>query len=189
MESLYEEIKSRSNSWVEVTDNDTSNRSGWFNISVSPRRIGNVHIIDNIATVDVFGKFPRSIEHLSRLKNITADLTLVSNVESVIENGKLYLNCSRINFTTFKPTKTSNDEFEVYCASNDWSGIFTVQPSDGAEIAINEFKVPLWESVQDYELGFIVNRTVVTLFPLGVYFILSLLVWLVFRATAFVRAG
>lgn len=188
---LYERTKQQSTAWFQVNNPEMRGAHDVYMIEANARMFGWV-TVDSVAAYTLPKPTPLSEQKMKGLIGRPALLQMgIEKGQRPPDTGsEVYLSCHTLDLD-LKPSEwiPKPGPYTASCWSTEWEGRVSFTPSPEAEKQLVLLRDAVNEEVSSQEREYWGGQIFVTLLPLVLFLILSAVVWLTRRATAFVKAG
>nr|CAD6612931.1 hypothetical protein RKHAN_02532 [Rhizobium sp. Khangiran2] len=190
-DALYDGTKQQSKIWFQVMNRDMDGAQDVYQVEANARTVGRV-TVDAVAAYTLPKPTPLGEAQMQSMKGRPALLRMgiEDGQRSAVTDSEIYLFCHTLRLD-MEPSEwvPHPGPYTAECVADEWSGRISFTPSPDAEKQLVLLRDAVNAEVNDRERQLLTERVVLTLAPLVLFLVLSGIVWLTRRATAFVKAG
>lgn len=190
-DALYDRTKQQSKKWFQVNNSGMDGARDVYQVEANARTVGRI----TVDTVIPYNELIPNPEGVAQMQSLTGRPAIL---QMGIEDGQLsedagseiYLFCHTLDFDK-KPLEwfLKPGRYTAQCVADAWGGYISFTPSREAENHLRHLQDAVNDEVSGRERQLLLEQVVLVVAPLVLFLVLSAVVWLTRRATAFVKAG
>lgn len=178
--NLYESVKKQSSAWFDVEDAPVKKPSMTYLASADIRALK----AQVVSAVPFSLSSPTAEADMNKLvgKNVDIILGIEANQRSSIVADSILLRCNSVRYLT-------DGKYRSQCYGDNWSGNVTYSAASDGVAMLQRLRDAVNTKITDWQNDHLLYRVVCySMFLVG-FLLLSGIVWLVRRATTYVKAG
>lgn len=191
-ENFYDHTKKQSPVWFQIDGAPVTDKNVYFIAEGDARTLGRATVEQVIPYSNEVIRNPQATALMQKLVGRPAmvRMGIEGSQRSVDLGSEIFLYCHTLEYDKEPLSWFPNPgAYTAQCVAEDWGGYISFKPSPEAEQQLALLRDGVTEEVGKIERDFWIHRVVLTVAPLFLFLILSGIVWLTRRATAFVKAG